>query len=86
MWFEGLTFGLCRGGLASFKIPRRVYFVDRFPMTGSGKIQKYLLRDEARLRAADPESPFAQSDGEGTDHGASPQGAGVATVLHRRRT
>jgi fatty-acyl-CoA synthase len=48
--------GLCRGRLASFKIPRHVHFVDRFPMTGSGKIQKHLLRDEAaRLGAHVPE-------------------------------
>jgi fatty-acyl-CoA synthase len=40
----------CRGRIASFKIPRRVLFVDGFPMTGSGKIQKYLLREEARRR------------------------------------
>jgi fatty-acyl-CoA synthase len=38
---------LCRGRIASFKIPRHVFFVDAFPMTGSGKIQKYLLREEA---------------------------------------
>ena len=38
---------LCRGRVASFKCPRRVYFVDAFPMTGSGKIQKYLLRQRA---------------------------------------
>jgi acyl-CoA synthetase (AMP-forming)/AMP-acid ligase II len=38
---------LCRGRLASFKVPRRALFVDEFPMTGSGKIQKYLLRQEA---------------------------------------
>jgi fatty-acyl-CoA synthase len=44
----------CRGRIASFKIPRRVYFVDQFPLTGSGKIQKYLLRAEAeRLFAAE---------------------------------
>ena len=30
----------CRGQIASFKIPRRVIFVDEFPMTSSGKIQK----------------------------------------------
>jgi fatty-acyl-CoA synthase len=38
---------VCRGRIASFKIPRRVFFVDQLPMTGSGKIQKYLLREEA---------------------------------------
>jgi fatty-acyl-CoA synthase len=42
----------CRGRIASFKIPRRVFFVDAFPMTGSGKIQKYLLRDDAQRRLA----------------------------------
>lgn len=37
----------CRGRIAGFKLPRRVFFVDSFPMTGSGKIQKYLLRKQA---------------------------------------
>jgi fatty-acyl-CoA synthase len=49
---EEEVIGLCRGRLASFKIPRRVYFVDQFPMTGSGKIQKYLLREEAQRLGA----------------------------------
>jgi len=52
--------GLCRGRLASFKIPRCVYFVDGFPMTGSGKIQKYLLREEAaRLTTRAPAATHA---------------------------
>jgi fatty-acyl-CoA synthase len=37
-----------RNRIARFKIPRRVFFVDAFPMTGSGKIQKYLLREQAQ--------------------------------------
>ena len=37
-----------RNCIARFKIPRRVFFVDAFPMTGSGKIQKYLLREQAQ--------------------------------------
>jgi fatty-acyl-CoA synthase len=40
----------CRGRIASFKIPRHVLFVDDFPMTSSGKIQKVKLRDEALRR------------------------------------
>jgi fatty-acyl-CoA synthase len=40
----------CRRRIASFKIPRQVFFVDHFPMTGSGKIQKYRLREEAMER------------------------------------
>jgi fatty-acyl-CoA synthase len=34
----------CAGQIAHYKIPRYVRFVDGFPMTVTGKIQKYLLR------------------------------------------
>jgi fatty-acyl-CoA synthase len=40
----------CRGRIASFKIPRHVVFVDDFPMTSSGKIQKVKLREDALRR------------------------------------
>lgn len=33
----------CRGNIARFKIPKYIFFVDDFPMTASGKIQKYKL-------------------------------------------
>jgi fatty-acyl-CoA synthase len=42
----------CRGRIASFKIPRHVVFVDDFPMTSSGKIQKVKLREDALRRIA----------------------------------
>jgi fatty-acyl-CoA synthase len=35
----------CRGKIARHKIPKYVFFIDEFPMTGSGKIQKFKLRD-----------------------------------------
>jgi len=35
----------CRGKIARFKIPRYVRFVDSFPMTGSGKIQKFRMKE-----------------------------------------
>jgi fatty-acyl-CoA synthase len=35
----------CRRHLASFKVPRRVLFVNRWPMTGAGKIQRYVLKE-----------------------------------------
>ncbi len=35
----------CRGKIARYKIPKFIFFVDEFPMTASGKIQKYKLRD-----------------------------------------
>ncbi|MBN2485104.1 MAG: AMP-binding protein [Bacteroidales bacterium] len=33
----------CRGRISKFKIPKYVFFVDTYPMTASGKIQKYKL-------------------------------------------
>ena len=38
----------CRGRISRHKIPKYVAFVDGYPMTASGKIQKYLLRESAR--------------------------------------
>ena len=43
----------CRGQIARFKIPAFVAFVDQFPLTASGKVQKYKLREEAAARWAD---------------------------------
>jgi fatty-acyl-CoA synthase len=37
----------CRGQIAHYKIPRYVRFVDAFPMTVTGKIQKFLMREES---------------------------------------
>ncbi len=37
----------CRGQIAWHKIPRHITIVDVFPMTASGKIQKYKLREAA---------------------------------------
>jgi acyl-CoA synthetase (AMP-forming)/AMP-acid ligase II len=45
----------CRNKLASFKIPRHVVFIDEFPMTGSGKIRKQDLREDAAKRFAPPD-------------------------------
>ncbi|WP_293371101.1 AMP-binding protein [Nevskia sp.] len=35
----------CRGQIAHYKIPRHIRFVDGFPMTVTGKIQKFLIRE-----------------------------------------
>jgi fatty-acyl-CoA synthase len=37
----------CRGQIAHYKVPRYVKFVDQFPMTVTGKVQKFVMRDEA---------------------------------------
>jgi len=41
----------CRGQISRFKIPKYVFFVDAFPLTSSGKIQKYKLREMGNQRA-----------------------------------
>ena len=35
----------CRGKIARHKIPKYVFFIKEFPLTGSGKIQKFKLKD-----------------------------------------
>jgi fatty-acyl-CoA synthase len=35
----------CRGRLAHFKVPRYVIFTDEFPMTVTGKVQKFKMRE-----------------------------------------
>jgi fatty-acyl-CoA synthase len=37
----------CRGRIAHYKIPRYVEFIDEFPLTVTGKVQKFVLRDQA---------------------------------------
>ena len=34
----------CRGEIAHYKIPRHIRFVDAFPMTITGKVQKFVMR------------------------------------------
>jgi fatty-acyl-CoA synthase len=40
----------CNGTIAHYKVPRYVRFVDEFPMTVTGKIQKFAMRDEMTRR------------------------------------
>ncbi len=37
----------CQGQIAHYKIPRYVKFVDSFPMTVTGKIQKFVMRQQS---------------------------------------
>jgi fatty-acyl-CoA synthase len=43
----------CRGRIAHFKVPRYVRFVDSFPMTVTGKVQKFKMREEAMKSLAE---------------------------------
>ena len=37
----------CRGQIAHYKVPRYIKLVDEFPMTVTGKVQKFKMRDQA---------------------------------------
>ena len=54
----------CRGKIAWYKIPRYIAVVDGFPLTASGKIQKFKLREMAAERwpeaMAEPDSKTAK--------------------------
>lgn len=51
---EGVTLtaedikAFCKGQLSHYKIPEYYYFVKDYPMTASGKIQKYKLREQVK--------------------------------------
>jgi fatty-acyl-CoA synthase len=37
----------CRGKISFYKVPKYVHFLDTYPMTASGKIMKYKLREQS---------------------------------------
>ncbi|RIW35050.1 AMP-binding protein [Bacillus salacetis] len=41
----------CRGKISRYKIPRYIEFTEEYPMTASGKIQKFKLREDAVQKA-----------------------------------
>jgi fatty-acyl-CoA synthase len=45
---EGDVQEYARARMARYKAPKHVFFVDEFPQTASGKIQKYKLREMAK--------------------------------------
>ena len=44
----------CKGQLSYYKIPEYVFLIDEYPLTASGKVQKYVLRDRAAELLASP--------------------------------
>jgi fatty-acyl-CoA synthase len=36
----------CKERLAKYKVPQHVRFVDQFPLTATGKVQKFILREQ----------------------------------------
>jgi long-chain acyl-CoA synthetase len=45
---EGEIIKYCKSQLAHFKVPRKIEFVDEFPLSGTGKILRRLLREKER--------------------------------------
>jgi fatty-acyl-CoA synthase len=52
---DGVT-GFCKGRLADFKVPRHVEFVTGWPLTATGKIQRFVLREQAEEATKQPAS------------------------------
>jgi fatty-acyl-CoA synthase len=50
----------CAGRIAHFKVPRYVRFVEEFPMTVTGKVQKFKLREQA-IRELGPDRAPAET-------------------------
>jgi len=49
---EDELIAFCRAGLAAFKRPRRILFLPEFPLTATGKVQRFKLREHALAQLA----------------------------------
>jgi benzoate-CoA ligase len=61
---EDELISFCRAGLSGFKRPRRVLFLPEFPLTATGKVQRFRLREHALTvlaAAGQPASTVADS-------------------------
>jgi len=47
----------CEGHIAHFKIPRHIKFVESFPMTVTGKVQKFIMRERMAKEIEEQASP-----------------------------
>ncbi|KZC09788.1 Acyl-CoA synthetase family member 2, mitochondrial, partial [Dufourea novaeangliae] len=56
----------CRGKIAYFKIPRYVEFVEDYPKTVSGKVQKFRLKEEMERKGVIPSAPPSEDRASGT--------------------
>jgi benzoate-CoA ligase family protein len=63
---EDELIAFCRAGLAAFKRPRRVLFLAEFPLTATGKVQRFKLREHALAQAEPGRQPRAAMAGTGT--------------------
>jgi fatty-acyl-CoA synthase len=49
----------CAGQIAHYKVPRHIKFVEGFPMTVTGKMQKFIMREETTRELGLQESKTA---------------------------
>ena len=64
-----LFFRNARARLARYKAPKYVFFVDEFPLTASGKVQKYKLRAQAKELLGIEDGVFSgEGDGAKAEH------------------
>lgn len=68
---EGDVQEFARARMARYKAPRYVFFVDEFPLTASGKIQKYKLREMAAEAIGVADVKVFASEAEGADPDAT---------------
>ena len=73
---EGDVQEFCRARMARYKAPKYVFFVDEYPMTASGKIQKFKLRDTAAEKLGLTDVKVFASDSEDTDDECLVRGTG----------
>jgi len=52
----------CRDKIAHFKVPRHIWFVDEFPLTVTGKIQRYRMREIAIEKMKGQGAPAAKTE------------------------
>jgi fatty-acyl-CoA synthase len=52
----------CRGQISRFKIPKYVFFIDAFPLTPSGKVQKFVLRERGLQKIEETEIGTQEKD------------------------
>ncbi len=57
-----------RTRIAPYKIPKHVFFTEAFPMTASGKVQKYILRDVAQEQLGVKTDLFEAETSSKSDH------------------
>ena len=56
---EDEVLAFCKGQIAHYKVPRYIRFVSGFPMTVTGKIQKFKIRDDMKNQLGLEENPSA---------------------------